>query len=255
MSESSNPTISHAPRIETSAKSIKYEFRSIKSLLECLRDSTFKLVIEVYDKDFDATGRFHVNLKGRYSDRGVGSIHIGLMRNCIDVHEQDGKKRLVYDFLQEDEVDYDSRCLTEDTQEDWSAVRTYYNPILKEKLKKYYPDEDQVTVFEPKRLKMELPSENSSVTKMDGAGEADIVVPRFVLADHLRAPGRLMIRFGSMWSMHQKKFDNQMVGFLIAMDKSKQLSDSQKRDVVVKKLSDKRKRDTEKAAEAKKQKK
>jgi len=240
----SSPVISAAPRIETSVsgKSMRYEFRNVKDLVSCLNDGTFLFELQVLDRDFETTGKFTMLIRGRYSDRGLGSIHIGLQRRDLELHEEDGKKRLVYPFLQEDDESYLERYELDDTQDDWSTVRKHYNIQLREKLAKYISSEDQITVFEPKQLKMAIPSENS-VTKVGADGNSEVVVPKFVLSSYIREPGSLMVRFGNLWKVETKKVNNILVGWTMNLDKFKLLSDDEKRDQKLKKAVEKRKRE------------
>lgn len=235
-SSSESPIIPRAPRIETTAKKTRYEFKNVKDLVACINDGTFKFVVQINSGGWARSKRLNVNLLGKYGDRDEGAIHIGVMRKTFDIYidpedEETGKKlkkSLLYPFMQDTADDYYLKEATNDTQADWDAVRSAYLVPLLAALKQYYTHQ-VITVYKPVHMKMDFPSA-ASVSTINENGEKEVTEPSFDLVTHMKARGDGMVRFGSMWVMEQKTVDHLLVGFKMALDKTKYLTDTQRRE-------------------------
>ena len=84
-SSSTAPIVDCAPRVEGNGSSLRYEFRSLDDLVECLEKKTFVLDVQTKAaEDFASSGKLGIFLKGKYSDHGLGNIYCALKRDVIE---------------------------------------------------------------------------------------------------------------------------------------------------------------------------
>lgn len=229
--------VSNAPRVITTRKTTRYEFRSFEAFNECLKNGTMKLHMDAHvNKD---TGRpVNYTFKGQYSDHPVGDVHIALKSRELEVMDNSGKF-VRYNLLQFKDKDFEKRKDKEDTQTEFDITNTFFSTELQKIFDRFFPNK-ACSIHCPKALKLKTPAKAVHKTiSPEGEEDHDEGVDVMELMAEMKGrPGKLMVKLGSPWMMERESQEHVLVGMTYILGKAPFLTDAERQEINAKKNSE-----------------
>lgn len=240
--------ISNAPRVITTTKTTRYEFRSFEAFVACLEDGTMKLHISAnLGKD---ELPYSYTFKGQYSDCPAGDVFIALKGKMLEVMDS-SNKHVMYDLLPMKATDYLKRKEFEDTQAVFDQANIHISEALQKVFDLYYPNQAS-SIHNPKRLKLKTPVKTGRKTVIIGGGVEDHdegVELTELLADLETNGGKLMLKIGSPWLMTREKEQHVLMGMGFNLSKTPYRTDAEKAVIALKEQAAKKKREADEKRE------
>ncbi len=241
------PLVDISPNVVVSGKSIRYEFKCMKDLNRCCKNKTFVFVKEDQKEDSES----EPNLLGKYSNRGVGQVFIGLHRKDLQIQIIPGqmKESLSYNLLQPGAKDYEARKATDDTQEDLEEMMGYLFPLLHSICRSKYPD-PRITLSNhiPNFLKLKMPTNEA-----EKANEVPNTYNSYNLMEHLKQSGLVMVKLLKCNFIDIRGLSCKLVGVTFTFHRLMYRTDAEKAALVKQREADRKIRLAQEAGKAKRE--
>lgn len=249
------PILSAAPRMGGSGASLRYEFRTLDDLIECLENGTFVLRITAKESgDFETDKKLFIDIKGQFSDGQAGQIYVALRANTITERSYGNyAASFYYDLLKNDNPRYEELKNKSDTWEAYSKFMKFAGAQLNTIRVKHFPDYSD-TLHEPFFLKLSLAKmavvKEKTWTSGDATEKSGKSTETFNMGAFQNQPGRLMVKLTNPWMWDQKAAGNKLLGIQCVLARFKYLTDAEKNVQVAKLALIKKNKEIKRSREA-----
>lgn len=217
---------SDIPRLEGTSTHKHWEFKSFKSLLNCLDQGVFVFGIQQKKLKDDRT---YYNLRGCLGGYEYYPIYVALQTNTL-TEKSYGKSNstsIIYELLQESAVNYALRKDDEDTADTYKQILTHLQPAFLEIRHQLFPADMSESWHQPNQLKMKkLKGINTKTITKEGVKDQ---VADFNLSELIARTGLLMVNLNTPWWFLNSSQNDIQMGLTVDLLRSKYYNAEQKR--------------------------